>query len=193
MLGAPARTSPSNPRLPSSCTHRCLQAQPRPPFQQWERLLLAEFHVLHCCSRVVTSCQIKPVQAHVSLSTALQGTRAQAVEPQTTPCGISNKPPSRCPSLNGDILFQQIHTPLVPATTLGMGAHSIHWAHLDAPKYCHKPPADPTRLPPLSPFVYLSSLMTGLSKTKAHRGFLAKGITRGVPTSYHPKDTAHAV
>lgn len=72
------------------------------------------------------------------------------------------------------------------------GTRSIHWAHLDAPKYCHNPPADPTRLPPLSPFVYLSSLMTGLSKTKEHRGFLAKGITR-VPTSYHPKDTAHAV
>ena len=32
MLGAPARTSPSSPRLPSSCTHRCLRAQPRPQF-----------------------------------------------------------------------------------------------------------------------------------------------------------------
>ena len=32
MLGAPARTSPSSPRLPSSCTHRCLWAQPRPQF-----------------------------------------------------------------------------------------------------------------------------------------------------------------
>ena len=32
MLGAPARTRPSSPRLPSSCTHSCLQAQPRPPF-----------------------------------------------------------------------------------------------------------------------------------------------------------------
>ena len=73
-----------------------------------------------------------------------------------------------------------------------MVTRSIHWTHLDAPKYCHNPPADPTRLPPLSPFVYLSSLMTGLSKTKEHRGFLAKGITR-VPTNYHPKDTAHAV
>ena len=120
-------------------------------------------------------------------------TQAQAVEPQTTPCGLSNKPASSCSSLNGDILFQQIHTPLVPATTLGMGACSIHWAHLDAPTYCHNHPAEPTRLPPLSPFVYLSSLMTGQSKTKAHRGFLAKGITRGVPKSYRPKDTAHAV
>ena len=120
-----------------------------------------------------------------------RGTGAQA-EPQTTPRGLSNNPASRFSSLNGDILFQKIHTPLVPATTLGMGARSIHWAHLDAPKYCHNPRADPTRLPLLSPFVYLSSLMTGQSKTKAHRGFLAKGITRGVPKSYRPKDTAHA-
>ena len=35
--------------------------------------------------------------------------------------------------------------------------------------------------------------MIGLSKTKAHRGFLAKGITRRVHTYYHPKDTAHSV
>ena len=122
-----------------------------------------------------------------------RGTQAPAVEPQITPCGLSNKPASRCSSLNGDIFFQQIHTPLVPATTLGMCAHPIHWAHLDAPKYCHKPPADPTRLPLLSPFVYLSSLMTGLSKTEAHRDFVTKGITRRVPTSYYPKDTAYAV
>ena len=74
-----------------------------------------------------------------------------------------------------------------------MGARSIHYAHFDGPKYCHKPPADPTRLPLLSPFVYLSSLMTGLSKTEAHRDFVTKGITRRVPTSYYPKDTAYAV
>ena len=38
---------------------------------------LAEFHILHWCSRVVTSCQIKPLQASVSLSTAVLGTRAK--------------------------------------------------------------------------------------------------------------------
>ena len=97
-------------------------------------------------------------------------TQAQAVEPQTTPRGLSIKPASRCSSLNGDILFQQIHTPLVPATTLGMGTCSIHWAYLDAPTYCHNHPADPTRLPLLSPFVTSPPCMTGLSKTKAHRG-----------------------
>ena len=192
MLGAPARTSSSSPRLPSSCTHRCLRAQPRPHSNSGKDIFWLNsksFIAAHVWSRVVKSNLCRQMSASALLS---WGTRAQAVEPQTTPCGLSNKPASWCSSLNGDILFQQIHTPLVPAT-LGMGAHSIHRAHLDAPKYCHKPPADPTRLSPLSPFVYLSSLMTGLRKTKAHRGFLAKGIIRGVPTSYHPKDTAHAV
>ena len=113
------------------------------------------FIAAHMWSRVVKSNLCRHMSASALLS---WGTRAQAVEPQTTPCGLSNKPASSCSSLNGDILFQQIHTPLVPATTLGMGAQSIHWAHLDAPKYCHKPPADPTRLSPLSSFVYLSSL-----------------------------------
>ena len=154
---------------------------------------MAQFHVLHCCSRVVTQVVKSNLCRHMSASALLsRRTQAQAVEPQTTPRGLSIKPASRCSSLNGDILFQQIHTPLVPATTLGMGACSTHWAHLDAPKYCHNPPADPTRLPLLSPFVTSPPCMTGLSKTKAHRGFLAKGITRGVPKSYRPKDTAHA-
>ena len=141
-------------------------------------------------SPVVKSNLCRQTSASALLS---QETRARAAEPQTTPCGLSNKPASSCSSLNGDILFQQIHTPLVPATTLGMGARSIHWAHLDAPKYCHNPPADPTsslRFPHLSTS---PPCMAGLSKTKAHRGFLAKVVTRGVPTSYHPKDTAHGV
>ena len=113
------------------------------------------FIAAHVWSRVVKSNLCRHMLASALLS---WGTQAQAVEPQTTPWRLSNKLSSRCSSLNGDILFQQIHTPLVPATTLGMGACSIHWAHLDAPTYCHNHPAEPTRLPPLSPFVYLSSL-----------------------------------
>ena len=113
------------------------------------------FIAAHVWSRVVKSNLCRHMSASALLS---WGTRAQAVEPQTTPCGLSNKPTSRFSSLNGDILFQQIHTPLVPATTLGMGAHSIHWAHLDAPKYFHNPPADRSRFPPLSQFDSLSSL-----------------------------------
>ena len=103
------------------------------------------FIAAHVWSQAVKSNLCRHMSAAALLS---RGTGAQA-EPQTTPRGLSNKPASRFSSLNGDILFQKIHTPLVPATTLGMGACSIHWAHLDAPKYCHNPPGSP-RFPHLS-------------------------------------------
>ena len=123
MLGAPARTSSSSPRLPSSCTHRCLRAQPRPHSNSGKDIFWLNsksFIAAHVWSRVVKSNLCRQMSASALLS---WGTRAQAVEPQTTPWRLSNKLSSRCSSLNGDILFQQIHTPLVPATTLGM-AHA---------------------------------------------------------------------
>ena len=142
---------------------------------------------------MVTSCQIKLVQAHVSLSTAVLGNTSSGSRTSNHSMRTLQQTCFQVLQLERRHSLLKIHTPLVPATTLGMGTHSTHWAHLDAPKYCHKPPADPTRLPLLSPFVYLSSLMTGLSKTEAHRDFVTKGITRRVPTSYYPKDTAYAV
>ena len=76
----------------------------------------------------------------------------------------------------------------------------LGWAHAPFTGLILMPPSTATSLLQTPPgslgFPHLSTsppCMTGLSKTKAHQGFLAKGITRALPTSYHTKDTARAV